>query len=261
MVRVTRKPETTSTPARRASKRYGPFDLLKDIAFVLVGTLVASTILRVFVAQMFVIPSGSMENTLLVRDRVLVQKVIGYQRGDIIVFRDVEGWLGAAHEDTNWVHKALVFVGLAPDESTNHLVKRLIGLPGDHVTCCDSQGRVEVNGYALDETSYLYKDTNGKQAKPSDYTFDVVVPAGHVFVMGDHRNNSQDSRCHLTQGPDGDGSVAFIPVDAIVGSAVAIAFPFDRWRTMSVPATFASVPAASGSPPAQAVITGNRPTC
>jgi len=230
----------------------------KEIAIVVIGALVASTLLRLFVAQMFVIPSGSMENTLLIRDRVMVQKVVGWARGDIVVFRDTQGWLADPEEETDPVRKALIFVGLAPDESSNHLIKRVIGLPGDHVTCCDAQGRVLVNGQPLEEGTYLYSD-GGQTVAPSDMPFDVVVPKERIWVMGDHRDNSQDSRCHLNEGTDGDA--AFIPTTNVVGSAVAIVYPFDRWRGLSRPETFAHVPGPTSPVPDRPVITGEIPSC
>lgn len=230
----------------------------KEIAIVVVGALIASTLLRLFVAQMFVIPSGSMENTLLIRDRVMVQKVAGWSRGDIVVFRDTQGWLSAPAEETDPVRKALIFIGLAPDESSNHLIKRVIGLPGDHVKCCDAQGRITVNGQPLDEGTYLYSE-NGQTVAPSEFPFDVVVPKDRIWVMGDHRNNSQDSRCHLTEGTG--GIAAFVPTADVVGSAVAVVYPFDRWRTLSRPATFDQVPAATGPAPDTPVIVGDPPTC
>ena len=230
----------------------------REIAIVVVGALIASTLLRLFVAQMFVIPSGSMENTLLIRDRVMVQKVAGWSRGDIVVFRDTQGWLSDPAEETDPVRKALIFIGLAPDESSNHLIKRVIGLPGDHVKCCDAQGRITVNGQPLDEASYLYSD-NGVTVAPSEFPFDVVVPKGRIWVMGDHRNNSQDSRCHLTEGTG--GIAAFVPTADVVGSAVAVVYPFDRWRTLSRPATFDQVPAAAAPAPDTPVIVGDPPTC
>lgn len=236
---------------------------MREIAIVVIGALVASTLLRLFVAQMFVIPSGSMEQTLMVRDRVAVQKLVPFERGDIVVFRDTQGWLAPAEDETNPVRRALIFVGLAPDESANHLIKRVIGMPGDHVTCCDAQGRILVNGVPLDEGSYLYTDrASGRVVEPSVVSFDVVVPRGRIFVMGDHRNNSQDSRCHLSDERDGEpvGAAAFIPTGNVVGTAVAVVFPFWRIRGITRPATFGSVPAAPSAPD-QPVITGPRVNC
>lgn len=237
---------------------------LREIAIVVIGALVASTLLRLFIVQMFVIPSESMEQTLLINDRVAVQKVSGFQRGDVVVFRDARGWLNVAPKKLDSVHSALIFLGLAPDESAEHLVKRVIGTPGDHVVCCDARGRLAVNGVALDERAYLYTDSStGQQVEPSSYAFDVVVPAGTIFVMGDHRNASQDSRCHLGEPTtDGlpEGSMAFIPTDAVVGVAVAVVFPFDRMHGISRPPSFESVP-PGGVPPAAPVITGDRVVC
>jgi signal peptidase I len=251
-----------SAPGGRRSGASTAGAWAREIAIVVVGALLASTLLRLFLIQMFVIPSGSMQNTLLIDDRVAVQKVVGYARGDVIVFRDDLGWLLPTKVEENPFRKALIFVGLMPDESANHLIKRLIGMPGDHVTCCDAQGRVSVNGVALDEGSYLYADpTTGRQVDPSSVAFDVVVPAGTVFVMGDHRNSSQDSRCHLADPTDGaPGSPAFVPVGSIVGTAVAVVYPFERLRGHSRPPTFERVPVGQ-SPPAQPVLAGPEVHC
>lgn len=236
---------------------------LREIVIVVVGALIASTLLRLFVAQMFVIPSGSMENTLLVRDRVAVQKIAGYARGDIVVFRDTSDWLVAPEVNEDPLARLLVFVGLAPDESSNHLIKRVIGVAGDHVTCCDARGRVTVNGTALNEADYLYTDPGtGRQVEPSSVAFDVVVPAGTVFVMGDHRNDSADSRCHLSDDTNGApaGSRAFIPVENIVGTAVAVVYPFNRFHGISRPVAFEGVPAGD-TPPEAPVLNGPAVTC
>jgi signal peptidase I len=251
-----------SAPGGRRSGASTAGAWAREIAIVVVGALLASTLLRLFLIQMFVIPSGSMQNTLLIDDRVAVQKVVGYARGDVIVFRDDLGWLLPTKVEENPFRKALIFVGLMPDESANHLIKRLIGMPGDHVTCRDAQGRVSVNGVALDEGSYLYADpTTGRQVDPSSVAFDVVVPAGTVFVMGDHRNSSQDSRCHLADPTDGaPGSPAFVPVGSIVGTAVAVVYPFERLRGLSRPPTFERVPVGQ-SPPAQPVLAGPEVHC
>ncbi len=247
-----------STPTAKPSAGRVAGMWAKEIAIVVIGALVASTLLRLFVAQMFVIPSGSMENTLLIRDRVMVQKVAGWSRGDIVVFRDTQGWLADPVEETDPIRKTLIFIGLAPDESSNHLIKRVIGLPGDHVKCCDAGGRLTVNGQPLDEGDYLYS-TGYETVEPSAMPFDVVVPKDRLWVMGDHRDNSQDSRCHLDEGTG--GMAAFVPTADVVGSSVAIIFPFDRWRGLSRPATFDRVPGSTTPAPDRPVITGPTPVC
>lgn len=251
---------------RRASaaRRRSPTVVwLREISIVVVGALIASTLLRLFFVQMFVIPSGSMQNTLQRHDRVAVQKLAEFQRGDVVVFRDTQGWLGAVEPEDDPLRRILIFVGLAPDESSNHLIKRVIGVAGDHVTCCDALGRVMVNGTALDEVSYLYTDpATGQQVDPSTVAFDVVVPAGRIFVMGDHRNNSQDSRCHLADEVPGSavGSAAFVPAENVVGTAVAVVFPFSRLHGFERPATFAGVPPGA-PPPAQPIVSGPTVLC
>lgn len=245
-------------------KRGNPvLDFMRESAIVVVGALIASTLLRMFLVQAFVIPSGSMENTLLIGDRVAVQKVVKYERGDIVVFRDDYGWLPTPDDRSlAWWQSALMFVGLMPDDSQNYLIKRLIGLPGDHVKCCDSVGRMTVNSQPLDETAYLYRDSSGHQVSPSEVKFDVVVPQDKVFVMGDHRNNSQDSRCHLAQSYNGVlGGMAFVRTSSIVGTAVATVFPFARIAGHSRPSTFGSVPAPTDAAPSSPVITGDPPRC
>jgi len=230
---------------------------------VILGALIASTLLRLFIVQMFVIPSGSMQNTLQKQDRVAVQKLATFHRGDVVVFRDTQFWLGTAKSEEDPFRRALIFVGLAPDESSNHLIKRVIGVAGDHVTCCDARGRVMVNGVALEEGSYLYTDpVTGEQVDPSTVAFDVVVPVGRIFVMGDHRNNSQDSRCHLADETAGapEGSAAFIPAENVVGTAMAVVFPFSRVHGFERPATFDGIPSGA-PPPADPVITGPKVLC
>ncbi|MGV8909619.1 MAG: signal peptidase I [Propionicimonas sp.] len=235
---------------------------LGEIAIVVVGALIATTLLRLFVVQLFVIPSESMENTLLVKDRVAVQKLAPFQRGDVVVFRDTLGWMVPAKEEGP-LEKALVFVGLAPDKSVNHLIKRVIGIAGDHVTCCDARGRLTVNGTALNEAPYLYTDSSSsQQVDPSAVAFDLIVPAGTMFVMGDHRNSSADSRCHLADDTDGapPGSKGFIPTANVVGTAVAVVYPFSRFQGISRPRTFENIPAGQ-APPEAPSLTGPEVNC
>jgi signal peptidase I len=223
---------------------------VREFVIIVVVALVVATLLKTFVAQMFVIPSESMEKTLEVNDRVVAMKMVHYQRGDIIVFEDDLGWLEAA-APASPVQKALEFVGILPAGGNQYLVKRLIGLPGDHVVCCSKAGRVTVNGVELTEDSYLYPNVDGTTVKPSEAAFDIVVPAGRMFVMGDHRNRSADSRYHLCEAYGGvKALMAFPALSSIQGPVRANAYPFDRIRTFSVPSTFANIPAATAAPPA-----------
>lgn len=244
-------------------KRGGLRGFLKEAVIVVIGALIASTLLRLFLFQVFSIPSGSMESTLNIGDRVAVQKVVPFHRGDVVVFADDLEWLGNPDRFGHpaWM-QALVFVGIMPDASANHLVKRVIGTAGDHVVCCDAEGRITVNGTALDESSYLYSDPQGGQNAPSRDPFDVVVPAGRLWVMGDHRAASADSRCHLGESHLGvAGLGAFPSVESVVGAAGATVFPFDRWRTFGTPAAFQGVPPPSAPAPEKPIITGGIPPC
>ncbi|TRY19117.1 signal peptidase I [Tessaracoccus rhinocerotis] len=235
---------------------------LGEGAIIVVGALVISTLLRGFVAQMFIIPSGSMENTLQINDRVVVAKFGGFQRGDVVVFEDPHNWLPPAQPSDNGFKQALEFIGVLPNSSIEHLIKRVIGMPGDHVQCCDADGRITVNGIALEESAYLYSEA-GVQVAPANIPFDIIVPADHVFVLGDHRNQSADSRCRLTVQSQGQppGMAAFVPTDKVVGAAVAIVAPLDRLSTFSVPETFAGVPDPEQPAPEKPEIIEANPGC
>jgi signal peptidase I len=231
---------------------------LKELTAVVIGAVVVASLLRGFVGQMFLIPSVSMENTLQVSDRVVVEKLTSIQRGQVVVFADPGRWLtGPTPPQRGVLGRAFQFVGVLPDPSTEHLIKRVIGMPGDRVMCCDSTGRITVNDVALDETSYLYTDIDGVQVAPSSIEFEVLVPAGHAFVMGDHRDRSSDSRCHLKDTAPGRavGDNAFIDLDLVVGRAIVVAWPFERRHGLPVPDTFEAVPPGKEPAPDQPEIT------
>jgi len=190
-----------------------------------------AVLIKSFFIQMFFVPSTSMTPLFVQNDRILVQKVSYWsgdvQRGDVVVFDDPDGkWLGGPEPQLNVVQKALSAVGLYP--TGGHLVKRVIGVGGDHVVCCDKQGRIRVNGVPLDERAYIRKGS-----KASDMDFDVTVPEGRLWVMGDNRSNSEDSRYH--QNLEGHGT---IPEDGVVGKVWAIVWPAGRMTRVHTPESF-----------------------
>jgi signal peptidase I len=194
---------------------------------VLLGlALITSIVVKAYFIQMFFVPSASMHPTLIENDRILVEKVSMWdgqvRRGDVVVFKDPGGWLGATPEPTGF-QKVLSLIGLYPEGG--HLVKRVIGLPGERVACCDKKGRITINGDPLDESSYLSKGT-----APSQRQFTVRVPDNAIWVMGDNRSNSEDSRFHMSQ--PGRGSV---PLDDVVGRVWAIVWPLERFDILPQP--------------------------
>ncbi|MFN8077013.1 MAG: signal peptidase I [Kineosporiaceae bacterium] len=212
--------------------------VLRETVLVIAIALTLSLLLKTFLIQTFYIPSESMENTLVKDDRVVVSKLtpgpFDLHRGDVVVFEDPGGWVQhkvrqPAGPVRTKLREGLIFVGLLPNDSKEHVIKRVIGLPGDTVAC-DTQDRVTVNGVAIDET-YL---------KPGSRTCDVwtdrkvVVPEGHLWVMGDNRNDSGDSRF---RGP--------IPQDNVVGKAFVLVWPLDRSHLLRTPHVFDRVPDAS----------------
>jgi signal peptidase I len=201
-------------------------------------------LITTFVAKPFSIPSGSMENTLGIGDRVLVNRAVYHlrdiERGDVVVFDGADSFVPAGDvPQRNPVAGALTWlgqsVGVVPPDSTD-FIKRVIAVGGDRVACCDADGRMTVNGAPLQEEGYLYPDD-----APSTQTFDVEVPQGMLWVMGDHRSNSADSRAHM-----GDPGGGFVPVSKVVGRAMSVLWPFSRIQSLEIPATFATVPAPSG---------------
>jgi signal peptidase I len=188
-------------------------------------------VLKSLFVQAFYIPSASMHDTLIEDDRILVEKPSywfgGPERGDIVVFDDPGGWLSAGERVSgSALTDVMEFVGLYP--SGNHLVKRVIGVGGDRVRCCDDRGRVTVNGIPLDESEYLPEGV-----RPSEQPFRVKVPDGKLWVMGDNRPQSADSRAHL-----GDPGGGFIPVEDVVGRVFVTVWPLDRAELTDAPETF-----------------------
>lgn len=212
---------------------------------MVVLSLALSALIKTFLVQAFFIPSGSMENTLLVGDRILVEKVTPrfgeIQRGDVVVFTDPGGWLSGQDTPARsgvgaLAHDVLVGIGILPQDTQGDLVKRVVGVAGDRVTCCDESGKLDVNGRALTEP-YLYPGN-----APSDQPFDVTVSAGMLWVMGDHREVSQDSRAHQQ-----DALGGMVPVGDVVGRVFVIIWPWDRAGGVGRPATYGEVSAAFAS--------------
>ena len=220
--------------------------VLRESVIVIGMALLLSLVVKTWLMQAFYIPSESMENTLVKGDRVIVNKLVPspmtLKRGDVIVFEDPDHWLPAPIPPqrspiASAVNSTLVFVGLVPTDEGNHLIKRVIGLPGDHVVCCDSKKRLTVNGAALNEP-YLYP-----RDAPSEESFNITVPAGRVWVMGDHRSLSADSSPHDENSGGVKGSV---PESLIVGRAIAVVWPVEHWAWLSDSSdTFAKVPTAT----------------
>lgn len=226
----------------------GVLRFLRDLVVILLVAFVVSFLLKTFLVRSFYIPSGSMEHTLEVNDRILVNQLVPdlveVQRGDIIVFRDPGGWLNLPPSVTratpNPLEQLLQTVGLAADTSADYVIKRVIGVGGDHVVCCDGEGRVTVNGVPLDEP---YVNLPEGITRVSEIDFDVVVPEGSVWVMGDNRYSSRDSRYNQDQPGRG-----FVSEEEIVGRAFVLNWPFARFTLLgNYPETFLGVEEAAPS--------------
>ena len=225
----------------------------REFPILVAVALLLAVVIKTYAVQAFFIPSGSMENTLEINDRVLVNKLVydvrSIHRGDIVVFNGDGSWdPGSVPVDTNFVVKFAD--GFASMFGFGHpgdiLIKRVIGLPGDHVACCNAHGQVTVNGVPLSEQSYLYPGD-----APSEARFNIVVPPGRLWVMGDHRLISDDSRDHM--GDPGGGTV---PESAVVGRAFVIIWPPSRWRILPIPATFEQAQLSTSSAAGSAAADG-----
>jgi signal peptidase I len=241
-------------PARRRLRRKRSF--WRELPVLVVIAVVLALVIKTYAIQAFFIPSGSMQNTLQIGDRVLINKMVyhvrGIARGDIVVFDGDGSWdIATSSPPPNpLVRFWNALEGVAGiTHGSDIYIKRIIGLPGDHVACCNTQGQVTVNGAPLSEQSYLYPGN-----VPSQQRFSIVVSPGRLWVMGDHREVSYDSRGH--QGDPGGGT---IPENAVIGRAFVIIWPLNRWSILNIPATFgqptltASAAAALDSAPPTAI--------
>jgi signal peptidase I len=230
-------PARSGTAGRKpAVQRSRGARFLRELVILVVIALVIAVVIKTYAIQAFFIPSGSMENTLEINDRVLVNKIVydtrSIHRGDIVVFNGDGSWDPGVPLPANSNFAEKFVSGFASMFGFGHpgdiLIKRVIGLPGDTVACCDAEGRVTVNGVPLNEQSYLYPGD-----APSEDRFNIVVPPGRLWVMGDNRSISDDSRDH--EGDPGDGTV---PENSVIGRAFVIIWPPSRWRILPIPATF-----------------------
>lgn len=234
-----RRQSPDAAPVKGRRRRLKPIKLWREVPLLLAIALVLALGIKTFVVQAFYIPSPSMENTIMPGDRVLVNKFSPWfgaqpQRGQIVVFADPGGWLpDTPTPDTSnivvrWIKDVFTFVGLLPSDDQHDLIKRVIGIPGDEVKCCDKQGRLTVDGVPLNEQSYIAPGN-----LPSTIVFDVHVKAGFIWVMGDNRGDSADSRFHMT-----DKYGGMVPISDVVGHAFVLIWPPSRAGGLGIPATF-----------------------
>ncbi|MGW2341043.1 signal peptidase I [Streptomyces sp. NPDC001661] len=209
----------------------------KELPLLIGIALILALVIKTFLVQAFSIPSASMENTLKIGDRVLVDKLTPWfgsepERGEVIVFHDPASWLeGEPTPEPNAVQTVLSWIGLMPSANEKDLIKRVVGVGGDTVEC-NGTGPLKINGKALNEP-YVYPGNTPCSDDNAGGTFKVKVPEGKVWVMGDHRQDSMDSRYHQN-----DKNGGFVPVDNVVGRAIVVAWPPTHWSTLPVPDTF-----------------------
>lgn len=205
---------------------------VREGLLVLLLALIISTLLRQFVIQVYSIPSESMVPTLNVGDRILVNRIPGsgknVERGDVVVFEDSQGWMSALpEEDQSFFRPVGEFLGIVPGDGRQIIVKRVIGVGGDTVTCCSPEGQLEVNGVPLDE----------EYAGATSADFSVVVPDGSYWVMGDNRANSADSLYHYRA-----GDTPFVSHEDVVGRVSSVIWPFTHWSAVARREVFDAVP-------------------
>ena len=205
--------------------------LLKEFPILVVVALIVSLLIKTFLIQFFYIPSGSMENTLQIKDRVAVNKIPlisrSIHRGDIVVFRDPANWLSEPFTTESpfiveKIREGLVAVGILPNPAKQYLVKRVVGIGGDRVICCSKNKKLTINGKESTEP-YIFEGND-----PSDMNFDVTVPTGKIWVMGDHRGASADSRYHQD-----DINKGMVPLNRVTGRVVVVIWPLKNLKIIS----------------------------
>jgi signal peptidase I len=222
---------------------------LRDLLIIVLAALLISFLIKTYLIRSFYIPSSSMEQTLMIDDRIIVNQLtpdlIPIEHGDVVVFRDPGGWLTPTpvvpvNGFVGAVDAVLAFVGLSAPDSNEHLIKRVIGAPGDTVVCCNDFGQITVNGVPLDEP-YIVLPPDVTKATRDD--FSVTVPEDSLWVMGDNRYNSADSAFHRN-----DPTGGFVPLDNVVGRALVVSWPSNRWKWLdNYPATFVGIEDARGA--------------
>ncbi|MCT9079725.1 signal peptidase I [Streptomyces fulvoviolaceus] len=228
-------------PGDSAPKAKKPRSFWKELPILIGIALVLALLIKTFLVQAFSIPSDSMQNTLQQGDRVLVDKLTPWfgsepERGEVVVFHDPDNWLaGEPTADPNAVQTFLSWIGLMPSAEEKDLIKRVIGVGGDTVSC-EGTGPLKVNGKALNEADYVYAGNTPCSQDDQGGQFSVKVPKGFIWVMGDHRQNSRDSRYNQS-----DKNHGMVPVDEVVGRAIVKAWPINRWGTLPEPDTFSQV--------------------
>jgi len=237
------QPAVTDGAQDRPARKRGWKIFVRDILLIFLAALLISFLIKTFLIRSFYIPSSSMEETLHIDDRIIVNQLtpdlMGIEHGDVVVFRDPGGWLTPTIEEpVNWFVGAmdvvLAFVGLSAPDSNDHLIKRVIGLPGDVVVCCNEFGQLMVNGVVLDEPYITLPEAVTKVTRDD---FSVTVPEGSLWVMGDNRYNSADSAFHRD-----DPTGGFVPIDNVVGRALLISWPVEHWGWLdNYPVTFNGV--------------------
>ncbi len=248
--------ETKAAPAAAHDKAAATAErphipVWQETLILLVIAVVLAVVLKAFFVQAFYIPSESMEPGLVKNDRILVQKISYWsgspERGDVVVFEDPGGWLGAGDVagPANSVTKALEKIGLFP--SGGHLVKRVVGVAGDTIVCCDDDGRISVNGQAIDETGYLKDEANVDCAGPMTGNCNWSagpVPQGHIFVMGDNRAHSADSTVHMCLEDQTDcvPGREFVDDDLVVGKVFVLVWPLAHFGGVDGTDAFDKVP-------------------